>query len=287
MEGKNIATTCPQNPGLLTSLATAGQNATNAHVRYSRSAYRFRTSTPTDSVLTLLDNSLRTDDEESLEPDTFDTLLEPLNSQFVRSKAGNGNVSSLGSFHGQQRVTLPSVCTCIQTQAEQLGQLRNVEQRQCPIRLDTMLKYTIPVLKASERILQCPVCWKDSQLFMLTILVFRSVFCWAQQLRHNQNGRSLSLKVMVGHYDVSTEEDSMIKDLLLSRVLCRSKKLLHLLKARIEKAAAAPRDSSRYREMESVDMEYVQQSLPLLTQTAISLSRPVTISDFHSDSSGH
>jgi hypothetical protein len=133
----------------------------------------------------------------------------------------------------------------MKSQSSNLVSLRNIEQRQSPVRVDTILSCTRVVSSAAETQLACAACGAEPNpvpTLLLTLMTFQTIFRWARAQTHHPDapcpGLDPGMGIRMGAYEISREEAHMLKSMLLSRAFERVQHVLVRLRSRVEIVAA-------------------------------------------------
>ena len=177
---------------------------------------------------------------------------EPAVGSRKRSKLGETKPSILGPH---------SSCNCMQTQSDLLCRLRLMEQKQQLQQAGAIIFHTRCTLERIEQLLQCSECRYDKQGPQLTLMIMQTLLGWVDALFASEDhGPVLSLDVTVDQYAVSKEEIKMVRRLLLSRLLDRSRGVLCTLKMNFGQRPAVLSD---------LDANYFQKSLRALASSLV------------------
>lgn len=145
-----------------------------------------------------------------------------------RSLASSDRVDPRHAASLGQEVT----CTCLQDLAESITQLRNVEKRQSPVRLDTMLHYSPLALSIVMSSLQCGLCSSDIQVLLIASMAMKTIVEWAESFAGCPR-ESAPLCVKFGGYVCSKEDSDILRLVLTGRALANAREVLSSFQAKI------------------------------------------------------
>ena len=118
--------------------------------------------------------------------------------------------------------------------ADVLCKLQNIEKRQHPVQVDTLLTCANLVLDISGNHLQCTQCMYDSCVAMQLVTIFQTIFSWSQGQCHPLATPAPDLRGTLGQHEMTEEECRLVKTALISKALEKATALLKLMMSRIE-----------------------------------------------------
>jgi hypothetical protein len=158
-------------------------------------------------------------------------------------------------------------CRCMRSQADKLCLLRTIEQRQIPVKTDTILSWTKTITQAAEDQMKCAFCRSDPHTLLLTIMTFQVIFRWVRSQIYTTDIPSDDLNIKIGQYDISKQEARLLKNILVQRAFDKNQKVLMLLHARVEQVAKEIEKSQPW-DFERVEMQNLQALCQSLLQTS-------------------
>ena len=133
-------------------------------------------------------------------------------------------------------------CHCLRKYTDVLCQLQTIEKRRYPIQTDTLLTCTNLVLSITSQQSKCPSCLFDTRVLMQLIMIFQTIFTWAQsQCLIPNNSHFPDFTITLGRHELTNEETRFVKTALLARALNKKTAALKAIMARIEHAMTSPR----------------------------------------------
>ena len=195
-------------------------------------------------------------------------LTSPANSPFERDTLPTPESEPMP---GSKRTRSLS-CRCMRKQSDALCQLQTIEKQQCPVKVDTILTCVSVVLRTTEEYLRCTECRDDSRTLVQVIMIFQTIFSWVQAQCHSPGMPCPDLSLTLGLYEVSREESRMVKLVLISNALEKTRTTLKLLSSRVEQLVAS-RPGNQLWEFERADLRNLQHLIRSLSQTWLALVR--------------
>lgn len=185
------------------------------------------------------------------------------------STPGFNNTPAPPSLPSPDELWGPS-CTCLTRLTDQLCHLNTVERKQARVSVDIMIWQARLVLKCCEEILDCDNCRLDSKVLLMCMTVLQTIFNWASVQCHPDKEQCPAVSTYFGRFSLSEDESNIVKLLLISRVLARSKSTIKALCARVEQMIVANRQQLQTRFM---DVDSLQHSTRRLVQSYSTLSQ--------------
>jgi hypothetical protein len=191
-----------------------------------------------------------------LDPSSGAGLDGAFNDQLL-SMAGGGSISStnlpsstkegnstLSSAHSHMTGLYPSAnrrqsCACLKVQADALCRIHLMDRSQADMRGDTVLATASQILDSCNALILCQCCVKDYKFLLLAIMTMRILFCWLRGLSIARTHTDHSnMKLTLGEYEISGEEEAMIKNMLVLRALEKGKVALRRIRERVTSVTA-------------------------------------------------
>ncbi|CBX98936.1 similar to SirZ [Plenodomus lingam JN3] len=160
---------------------------------------------------------------------------------FSTSGPGSSQEGShfLSSRHSQssgmyQPVPKRPSCSCLKLQASALCRIHLVDRSHADMRGDTVLATASTILDSCNALILCPSCATDYKFLLLAIMTVRILLCWLRGLSatRTQNDNA-NMKLTLGEYEISGEEEAIIKNMLVSRALEKVKIAVRRLRERV------------------------------------------------------
>ncbi|KAF2235240.1 hypothetical protein EV356DRAFT_121160 [Viridothelium virens] len=177
------------------------------------------------------------------------------------------STDAIASVSSQQQ---PS-CRCMRELTDTLCQLHSIEKRQNPVQVDTLLTCATFVLKTAENHLMCLQCRDDTRTQMQVIMIFQTIFSWAQMHVHG-DGPCPDLSVTLGRHEMSKDEAAFVRFALVTRALERSVNAVRMITVRIDRLVAS-RQGRQTWSSELSELQNLQQLNRSLCQTSKMLLR--------------
>lgn len=193
------------------------------------------------------------------------------------SAVGNESITERSRLPGRQAMQspdstrTPKPCQCLRAQADKLCSLRTIEQRQTPVKVDTILTCLRVVSRATEYQLQCLSCQNDTHTLFLTMMIFQVVFRWVGMQTHRPEIAYDDPSIKMGQYKISRQETQLLKNILVSQAFDKTQKALKMLQARVNQVVM----NAERREPWDLERGEVQNFQPLfqsLMQTSLTLA---------------
>lgn len=126
------------------------------------------------------------------------------------------------------------LCQCLRKYSDLVSQLQTIEERQQPIKLDTLLTCANVVLAVTESRIQCPQCLQDTRVLMQLAIIFQTMMTWTKVQCRPASNNSPDIHMVLGRHELTWEECSFVKTRLLARLLNRTSTVLSTMMARTE-----------------------------------------------------
>ena len=150
--------------------------------------------------------------------------------------------STLAPF-GQLSDSQCTPCHCLRTYTDTLCQLQTIEKRRYPIQTDILLTCTNLVLSMTSKQSKCPRCLLDSRVLMQIIMIFQTIFTWAQSQCFVPNNRHFPDSVItLGRHELTKEETCLVKSALVAHALNNTTAALKAIMARIKHTMITPQE---------------------------------------------
>ena len=159
--------------------------------------------------------------------------------------------------------SLDQQCQCLRKYTDVSSQLQNIENRQRPVRTDTLLTCTNIVLNNTAQQFRCTQCLYDSRVLMQLVMIFQTIFTWTQGQGHAPNDPCPDLRMTMGRHQMTREEFSFVRMALIFRTLDRVSAVLKAMMSRIDHITTNRRvkQSSGYEGMEFQNLQQFTSSL--------------------------
>ena len=129
-------------------------------------------------------------------------------------------------------------CNCLQEYAHVLCQLQTIEKRQFPIQADTLLTCIKLALGKTEDHPRCKHCSFDSRVLVQIIMIFQTIFTWAQSQFRSSSDKFAEPSISLGHHELTRDEANFVKGALVARAFNGIVSALEAIAARAEYAAS-------------------------------------------------
>ncbi|QYS95198.1 Zn(2)-C6 fungal-type domain-containing protein [Trichoderma simmonsii] len=152
----------------------------------------------------------------------------------------------------RQAASSLSNCICLKMLTGMQCSLSGIERKQGNRRLDIILSMATMILDCSSRALACDPCWLDSQVLFLIMVLLQTVFNWAIINCNNARSRDAHKppSINFGTWNVSEEEGTAVKLLLVNRIMAKSKSTVNIVRQRIDSISSTEAES-RYQPIDS------------------------------------
>lgn len=186
--------------------------------------------------------------------------------------------SSHDAFTESQASFRPS-CQCMQKHTNALCKLKDIETRQNPVKVDTLLTCANLVLVIAEEYFRCSHCADDPRVLMQVVMMFQTIFSWAQAQCHSPDSPCPEISMSFGRYDLPKEEAALVKSALMSRLTERNRSATKALGARVDQMIVR-RQGREIWSHERDEIQILQQLIRSLSQSSSMIAkRLVTRSD--------
>ncbi|QGA13931.1 hypothetical protein EYB26_001583 [Talaromyces marneffei] len=160
-------------------------------------------------------------------------------------------------------------CSCLQTVANCIGQIRAIEQRESPMSLENNLHHYPIALSTVSSALKCPTCSSDLQTLLLGSMVMSTVSKWAHWLVSPPAGLGSTFQVQYSSEYVASEDDSrIVRAVLTARALANSRQVVSLFRDRLRNVST----------VEMLQMDFLQSQV---SSVANSLESSITKFNSH------
>ena len=198
-------------------------------------------------------------------------MSEPNSIQFNRHAPYSPPSSVTFSESGVSKAAAP-LCNCMKSQADKLCTLRTIEQRQSPVKVDTILSCVKLVSQAAESQLQCSFCQIDCYTLLLTISTFQLIFHWVRAQTHHPEKACDNTSIKLGQYEISKQDATMLKDILVARAFDTTLTSLKLLRSRVNQLVVDAQCKELW-DFERAPIQNLQNMTQSLMQTSSVLSK--------------
>ncbi|KAL7954578.1 hypothetical protein V8C34DRAFT_17174 [Trichoderma compactum] len=183
------------------------------------------------------------------------SLMQPNNSNSPNSPHEvHRKPKQFPHIRGEQRGTASplSNCICLKMLTGMQCSLSGIERKQGNRRLDIILSMATIILDCSSRALACDPCLLDSQVLFLTMGLLQTVFNWAIINCNNAKSQEAHRppSINFGTWNVSEEEGTAVKLLLVNRIMAKSKSTVNIIRQRID-SISSTETQSRYQPIDS------------------------------------
>ena len=175
----------------------------------------------------------------------------------VVARIGDGIESTAGTGQQNNSRLLP-LCQCSRKYSDVISQLQTIEERQRPIKLDTLLTCANVVLALTHSRIQCCQCPQDTRVFMQLIIIFQTLLTWTKIQCRPTNNTCSEVRMVLGRHELTSEECGFVASGLLARVLQRTSSVLGAMMARAEQISINPQER-RAQSQGGTDLRTYQQ----------------------------
>jgi hypothetical protein len=220
-----------------------------------------------------LDYSGRMDPTKSLSDPSHPV---PRVGSFTTNRPGSSQERSnfVPNMHGQSPTGVfpaafkrPS-CSCLKLQAAVLCRVHLIDSSHEDIRGDTVLATTSKIVDSCNSLITCPYCATDYKFVLLAIMTVRIMLCWLRGLSMSRpQTDNANMKLTLGEYEISGEEEKIVKNILVARTLEKVKMLLRRLRERVNNVTAPEAGSCR-EATKRWDLSYIRMCLDHLEKQA-------------------
>ncbi|KAL8700022.1 MAG: hypothetical protein Q9224_001161, partial [Gallowayella concinna] len=137
----------------------------------------------------------------------------------------------------QERRPTLALCQCSRKYSEVVSQLQTIEERQRPVKLDTLLSCANIVLATVDSRVQCPECLLDTRVPMQLNIIFQTMLTWIEIHCRSVNTPCPDVPVVLGSHELTWEECSLVTTCLIKRSLKRISAVLSTMTLRAEQIA--------------------------------------------------
>ncbi|KAL8728515.1 MAG: hypothetical protein Q9166_005337 [cf. Caloplaca sp. 2 TL-2023] len=183
----------------------------------------------------------------------------------------------------QERSPALSLCQCSRKYSEVVSQLQTIEERQRPVKLDTLLTCTNIVLATVDSRVQCPECLLDTRVSMQLNIIFQTMLTWIEIHCRSVNTTCPDVPMVVGSHELTWEECSLMTTSLINRSLKRISAVLSTMTLRAEQIARS-RQEKHTQDQGGTDLRVFQQLTYSLLHGCRSLSKGLSSPKLFQDS---
>ena len=219
--------------------------------------------------------SSRSDSLDGAAPESLSAIITSLDRS---SGIDSESITERLPFSGRQTIQLPDItrmpkpCQCLRTQADKLCSLRMIEQRQTPVKLDTILTCIRIVSQAAEYQLQCLSCQIDSHTLFLTMMIFQVIFRWVGAQTHRPEIAYDEPSIKMGQYKISRQETQLLKNVLVSRAFDNTQKALKMLQTRVNQVVMNAERREPW-DLERGEVHNIQPLFQSLMEASLALTK--------------
>ncbi|MCJ1446800.1 MAG: hypothetical protein MMC23_007307 [Stictis urceolatum] len=257
----------PQQSQELSSASTARLSSTTRHG--GSSSVTSPTTMESDLSMVDVDSFMRHDFPGTASDLGFDMPTSLEQSLDYQSPLATGTTDAWSS--GVSKAAAP-LCNCMKSQADKLCTLRTIEQRQSPVKVDTILSCVKLVSQAAESQLQCSFCQIDCYTLLLTISTFQLIFHWVRAQTHHPEKACDNTSIKLGQYEISKQDATMLKDILVARAFDTTLTSLKLLRSRVNQLVVDAQCKELW-DFERAPIQNLQNMTQSLMQTSSVLSK--------------
>ena len=171
-----------------------------------------------------------------------------------------------GNGHSQ-----PIQCDCLQNFTHVLCQLQTIEKRQFPVQADTLLTCIKLALGQTEDHPRCKHCSFDSRVLVQIIMIFQTIFTWAQSQFRSSSDKFAEPTISLGCHELTQDEANFVKGALVARALNGIVSALKAIAARAEyaasripKSASSSTDGEEYEDLQRLVTSLIRRYLLLI-----------------------
>ena len=188
-------------------------------------------------------------------------------------------LDSRSSFLAEDAHSQPLPCSCLQKYAHVLCQLQTIEKRQFPVQADTLLTCIKLALGTTQDHPKCKHCSFDSRVLVQIIMIFQTIFTWAQSQFRGSADFLAEPAMSLGRHELTQDEMNFVKGALVARALKGIVSALKAIAARNEYAASRiqKRRSSSSSSSDGEEYEDLHRLINSLTRRYHSLIQKLVI----------
>lgn len=145
----------------------------------------------------------------------------------------------------REMVSPQSNCICLKILTGMQCSLSGIERKQGNRRLDIILSMATMILDCSSRALACDLCLLDGQVLFLIMVLLQTVFNWAIINCNNAKSQEAHKppSINFGTWNVSEEEGTAVKLLLVNRIMAKSKSTVNIIRQRVDSISSTETES--------------------------------------------
>lgn len=232
------------------------------------------------NVLSSSDNNTlpsRTPDFDLQSSTSFNSALDAAESHGLDCVAARlqKKLDSSAVTEQQGRNSTTSLCQCTRKYSEFVSQLQTIEERQRPVKLDTILTCANIVLATVESRAQCPQCLMDTRVFMQLNIILQTLITWIEIHCQSFNAKSSDISMVLGSHELTREEHSLVATSLMNRSLKRISAVLSKITVRATQISNGGQDRHT-QEHDGTDLQVFQQLTYSLLHRCRSLSKSLS-----------
>ena len=177
-----------------------------------------------------------------------------------------------GPVLGKRLPVWSAPCRCMREQTDTLCQLQQIEERQTPVEVDTLLTCANLVLETTDTYIRCTYCQEDSRTLMQVFMIFQTLFSWAQAQCHPLSVPCPEVSMTLGKHTMSRDESQVVRLVLVSRTLDQTSKALKHLFSRVDRLSAKTQ-GRQVLSSERANLENLRQYARALSETSAVLMK--------------
>lgn len=172
-----------------------------------------------------------------------------------------------------QRERSPTLvlCSCSRKYSQVVSQLQTIEERQRPVKLDTLLTCANIVLATVDSLVQCAQCLLDTRVSMQLFIIFQTLLTWIDIHCRSVNNTRADVPMVLGSHELTREEYNVVTFSLINRSLKRISAVLNTMTTRAEQIARS-RQEKDSQDQGGTDLRAFQQLTCSLLSRCRSLS---------------
>lgn len=162
-------------------------------------------------------------------------------------------------------------CHCLPKYAHVLCQLQTIEKRQSPVQADTLLTCIKLALGKTEDHPRCNQCSFDSRVLVQIIMIFQTIFSWAQSQTCSSSDKLTQPNISLGRHELTQDEVNFVMGALVARALNGIVSALKAIAARVEyaasritKSASSSPDGEEYEDLQRLVNSLIRRYQSLL-----------------------
>ncbi|KAI4150580.1 MAG: hypothetical protein LQ341_001073 [Variospora aurantia] len=172
----------------------------------------------------------------------------------------------------RERSPTLSLCRCSRKYSQIVSQLQTIEERQRPVKLDTLLTCANIVLATVDSLAQCSQCLLDTRVSMQLVIIFQTLLTWIEIHCHSINNTFADVPMVLGSHELTRDEYNLVTSSLINRLLKRTSALLSTMTTRAEQIARS-RQEKDSQDQGGTDLRAFQQLNYSLLSSCRSLSK--------------